>query len=136
MKGIQSYQKQGVHSASNAEIVLLLFEKMIARLTAARAHMERGERTLWLTELARTRAIVVELMVSLDHQAAPALAKNLHMTYSWALNRLTEVGKTGEIEGVNQIIRVCDTLLGAFREAVCRSADDEAPAADAERATG
>lgn len=124
MRNIQQYQSQGIEGASPAEVVVLLFEKAVVRLESAKVHMGRNERLLWLAELGRVRAIIVELMCALDHDAAPELTANLHRTYSWVLAQLSEVGRSGEAAAVDQVIRVCHTLLGAFRTVVY--ADDEA----------
>lgn len=129
MRNIQQYQTQHVESANNAEIVVLLFEKAVTRLTAAQGHMQRNERLLWLAELGKVRAIVVELMCALDHDTAPELTANLQRTYSWVLLQLSEVGKSGKVEGVEPVLRVCNTLLDAFRTAVYTDGDAEAEAA-------
>lgn len=130
MRNIQQYQSQGLESASNAQIVVLLFEKSVVRLEAAKSHMQTGERLLWLTELGKVRAIIVELMCALDHEAAPELTGNLHRTYGWVLTQLSEVGKSGQAEAVDPILRVCHTLLDAFRTVVFANDDEGQSEAD------
>lgn len=131
MRNVQQYQSQGIEGANNAQIVVLLFEKCVVRLESAKAHMARNERTLWLVELGKVRAIIVELMCALDHDAAPELTGNLHRTYGWVLNQLSELGKSGRPEAVDPLLRVCHTLLDAFRTVVFASdaVDDPTEAA-------
>lgn len=124
MRNIQQYQSQGLESASNAQIVVLLFEKSVVRLQTAKSHMQSGERLMWLAELGKVRAIIVELMCALDHDAAPELTGNLHRTYAWILTQLSAVGKSGQADELDPLLRVSNTLLDAFRTVVF--ANDEA----------
>lgn len=130
MRNIRQYQSQGIESASNAQIVVLLFEKCVVRLQTAKSHMQTGERMLWLAELGKVRAIIVELMCALDHDTAPELTGNLHRTYGWVLAQLSEVGKSGQAEAIDPLLRVCHTLLDAFRTVVFANEDEEDSHAD------
>lgn len=128
MKGIAQYQTNRVHGATPGELVVLLLETAGTRLGAAREHMEVGRRMAWIAELAKVRPIYLELMLALDHTTAPELTKNLHVTYAWAIQRLGEVGKSGDVGGTEAILRVNNTLLDAFRQVVIAGAEAEAEA--------
>ena len=128
MRNIANYQTQHLESANNAEIVVLLFEKAVTRLGSAQGHMHKNERLLWLAELGKVRAIIVELMCALDHECAPELTANLHRTYSWMLTQLSEVGRSGKPEAVEPLLRICHTLLDAFRTAVFTDGEADEPA--------
>ena len=133
MNGIAQYRTNRVHGATPGELVVLLLETASSRLVAARGHAEAGQRMAWIGELAKVRPIYLELMFALDHSAAPELTKNLHVTYAWAIQRLGEVGKTGDIAGMESLIKVNNTLLDAFRQVVMLAppevAEAEEPAA-------
>jgi len=104
----------------------MLFETAIHRLQRAREAMlsgHRGARVEWLEDLATVRSIYMELLAALDPEASPELTRNLGATYAWVVRRLSEVGKEGKPEGVDGIIRVTDTLLGAFAHAVSAVAE-------------
>lgn len=129
MNGIAHYRTNRVHGATPGELVVLLLETAGTRLGAAREHMEAGRRMAWIAELAKVRPIYLELMLALDHSTAPELTKNLHVTYAWAIQRLGEVGKTGDVGGTEALARVNHTLLEAFRQVVMAGADSDAEAA-------
>ncbi len=118
MNGIAAYRTNRVHGATAGELVVLLLETASARLSAARACMEAGQRMAWIAELAKVRPIYIELLMALDHKAAPELTRNLHVTYAWAIQRLGEVGKTGDLAAIQSLVKVNDTLLDAFRQVV------------------
>lgn len=129
MQGIAKYRTQRVHGATPGELVVLLLETASSRLSAARDCMESGQRMAWIAELAKVRPIYLELIMALDHTTAPELTRSLHLTYAWAIQRLGEVGKSGEVAGVESIIKVNDTLLGAFRQVVMLAPPEAGPAA-------
>ncbi|MBM4366648.1 MAG: flagellar protein FliS [Deltaproteobacteria bacterium] len=129
MNAIAQYRSNRVHGATPGELVVLLLETAGTRLDAAREHMEAGRRMAWIAELAKVRPIYLELMLALDHGTAPELTRNLHVTYAWAIQRLGEVGKTGDLGGTEALLRVNNTLLDAFRQVVIASAESEAEAA-------
>ena len=124
MKGIAQYRSQRVHGATPGELVVLLLETAGTRIAAANAHMEAGRRMAWIAELAKVRPIYLELMFALDHAVAPELTRNLHVTYAWVIQRLGDVGKTGDVGGTEALARVNGTLLDAFRQVVITGADE------------
>ncbi|MBM4390380.1 MAG: flagellar protein FliS [Deltaproteobacteria bacterium] len=125
MSAIDQYRSNRVHGATPGELVVLLLETADTRLVAAREHMEAGRRMAWIAELARVRPIYLELMLALDHATAPELTRNLHGTYTWAIQRLGEVGRTGDVGGTEALLRVNNTLLDAFRQVVIAGAEAE-----------
>ncbi len=136
MKGLAAYRSNRVYSAPNEQLMVMLFETAIHRLQRAREAMlsqHRGARVEWLEDLALVRSIYMELLAALDPETAPELTRNLAATYAWVVRRLSEVGKSGDPAAVDSLIRVTDTLLGAFAGAVAElSADPEAPEVQAE----
>lgn len=127
MKGLAAYRSNRVFNAPNEQVVVMLFETAIHRLERAREAMVSGHvgaRIAWAADLGHVRAIFIELNAALDHEAAPELTNNLSLTYAWVVKRLGEVGKSGVPTEVDQLIRVADTLLGAFRQAAATGMDD------------
>lgn len=121
MKGLAAYRQNRVYSAPNEQLVVMLFETAIHRLQRAREAMasgHRGARVEWLEDLATVRSIYMELLAALDAEVSPELTRNLAATYTWVVRRLSDIGKAGDPDGVDPVIRVTDTLLGAFSVAV------------------
>lgn len=132
MKGLAAYRSNRVFNAPNEQVVVMLFETAIHRLERAREAMvsgHSGARIAWAADLGHVRAIFIELNGALDREAAPELTANLGLTYAWVVHRLAEVGKSGVPAEVDQLIKVTDTLLGAFRHAVQIGVDE--PVAEA-----
>lgn len=120
MRGLDSYRQNRVFSAPNEQVVVMLFEMAITRLESAREAMEGGERGARVKvaeDFGVVRSIYLELLNALDPEAAPEMVKNLALTYSWVVRRLGELGREHNVEGVNGLIRVSQTLLEAFRHA-------------------
>jgi flagellar biosynthetic protein FliS len=118
MNGIRAYRTQKVHTAPNEQLLLMLLESAINAQSNAAEAMERGERAAWNQEIGQSRAIFIELMTALDHKVAPALTRNLHMVYAWAIHQLTESAKTGNVETLYVVHKVTCTLYHSWLEVV------------------
>ncbi|MSQ01926.1 MAG: flagellar protein FliS [Myxococcales bacterium] len=121
MNGFAAYRNARVFNAPNEQVVVMLFETAIHRLERAREAMvsgHRGARVEWAGDLGHVRSIFIELTNALDAEVAPELVGNLSKTYMWVVGRLGEVGRSGDPNEVDGLIRVTDTLLGAFRHAI------------------
>ncbi len=120
MKRFAAYRDHQVFNAPNEQLVVMLFETAIHRLQRAKDGMvsgHSGARVQWCEDLGRVRAIYIEMMNALDPTVAPELTRSLALTYSWVIGRLSDVGRGGNPDDVEGILRVTNTLLDAFRQA-------------------
>jgi flagellar protein FliS len=114
MRGIAAYRQSRVESASPTQIVLMLFQEAVHRLTRATNTLEEGG-SEWRPDVHHAREIFLELMGALDHQAAPDLCGNLHRLYQWCINELIECGGSPDQERLKAVLKVTITLLEGWQ---------------------
>jgi flagellar protein FliS len=95
---------------------------MFRFLNGARLCLERGERSRASEQLSRTHAILSELYLALDHHAAPELCRNLAGVYGFSMDRITQAMAQGDVQSVDDAIRVLSPLREAWKVAVPEAA--------------
>lgn len=114
MRGIAAYKQTRVESASPAQVVMMLFQETVHRLTRA-AHTIDQTDNAWREDLHHVREIYVELLGALDRDAAPEMCDNLAALYQWCLSELVTAGRTREKQRVMEVLKVSTTLLEGWQ---------------------
>ena len=118
MYGSTSYTTVSQQSASQEQLVILLYERAIRGQLSAIESLTESDRAAASPELRRCREIFVELAGALDHDAAPELAGNLHRLYMWLIRQMLTASRTGEATAVEDALEVTESLYEALREAL------------------
>ncbi len=116
-RGIEEYKAVNIGSASKEELVLMLYEAAVRHQVAAKeafANLDSGGAR---GHLRKVRDIFAELMVALDHQAAPELSANLARLYSWIIGEVGRAGLNRDIDRIDGTLRVTHNLLDGWVEA-------------------
>ena len=114
--GIAAYREAHVgsaHGASPHAVVSMLLDGALARLAAARGHIERGEVPAKAEGLSRALAIVEALRLALDHGRGGEISRNLEALYEYVSLRITE----GNLNNSTRALDEAATLLGEVRAA-------------------
>ena len=114
MRGIAAYQQNRVESASPAQIVMMLFQEAVHRLTRA-LHTLDSDPVSWRKDIHHTREIYLELFSALDPQAAPEMCANLGGLYQWCISELVEAGRTKDEKRIRDVLKVTTTLLEGWQ---------------------
>lgn len=117
MRGVVEYQAVGAISASNRELVVMLFEAAVRHQRAAQEAFRAGKGNEGRERLRKTREIFAELLAALDHEAAPQLTSNLTRLYVWTISRLSRAGFDRDADVLDGSIRVTRTLRDGWAEA-------------------
>jgi flagellar biosynthetic protein FliS len=117
MRGVVEYQAVGAISASNRELVVMLFEAAVRHQRAAQDCFRSDRHNEGRERLRKTREIFAELLAALDHEAAPQLTANLSRLYVWTITRLSRAGFDRDAEVLEGSIRVTRTLRDGWAEA-------------------
>lgn len=117
MRGIASYQSTRKNSASPAQIVLMLLQTAVQRLTRASDTGSVGSSS-WYRDLHHVREIFLELKNGLDFDAAPTLCARLVRIYDWSMRELVRAGRDRDTEPVLGVLRSTTTLLEGWNDAV------------------
>jgi flagellar protein FliS len=116
-KAAQDYKAVNLGSASKEELVVMLFEAAHRLQVKARIDIEAGREADARAHLRRVRDIFGELVVSLDHSAAPEMTANLARLYTWVINESSKAGLERNAEILDGTIRVTQMLMEGFTHA-------------------
>jgi len=109
------YFEQMILSASPIELVRLMYQQAIASVVDAREHLRHGRIRERTGAIKKAYAIITELMVSLDAEKAPELARNLSRLYCYMQERLLEANLRQKDAPLEETARLLNTLADAWR---------------------
>ncbi len=124
MSGTEQYQKNAHHTASNEQLVLLIFEKAITLMWEAREKLGEEKKTETVESLHRVRRLFMELRASLDEDGGDVSA-NLHQLYTYILKEISTAGFHGDAQALENAIGVAEQLYEGFFEAFSASSKQE-----------
>jgi flagellar protein FliS len=115
--GINEYKNVGLNSASNRELVVLLFEAAERHQRSAIEALDEGRLIDGREKLRLTREIFGELLAALDHEVAPEMSANLARLYLWIISRLARGGFENKSTAIHESLRVTTTMRETWVEA-------------------
>lgn len=116
-----SYREMEILSASPERLLLIVFDQLVVNLERARIAMERKDIELRVASLRRARALVNELMTTLDFDKGGAVATQLADIYQFMLFELVDVGQRGDIAVVQKLGNIARNLREGFAGAAEQS---------------
>lgn len=123
MTETNAYRMQSVTTAGPAQLVLMLYDGVLAAIERARRAATDaaapGTVETINRELQRAQNIVSELQVTLDHEQGGGIAANLHALYDFCLDRLVRANVTKELDELDAVWRVLASLREAWAESCC-----------------
>ncbi|MBI2370692.1 MAG: flagellar export chaperone FliS [Deltaproteobacteria bacterium] len=120
--GHRLYKDTQVKTAEPKSLILLLYDGAISRLEQARRHLKAREWYERDQALGKARAIISELLSSLNLEAGP-IARSLSGLYAYMLRRLLEAGLQNEDEPVEEVLRHLRELREAWQQILQRPAE-------------
>jgi flagellar protein FliS len=117
-EAINRYKQVVVSTSTPGELLLALYGGLFRFLKQARVLIENKQRGRAAEMIAKSRAIIVELELALDHEAAPELCQNLSALYGFSLDRLRRATRDDSTQAIDEIVRVLTPLYQAWQVAV------------------
>ena len=117
MRGIAAYKNVSLESSDQRKLVVMCFEALIRRQNEAKECQEAGEYIKAAEALRIAREIYCELLVGLDHEAAPEMTSNLAGLYHYCIRELTQAGHSTDGEHIDNSLVVTERLYRGFQEA-------------------
>ncbi|MCK4257418.1 MAG: flagellar export chaperone FliS [Halanaerobiales bacterium] len=108
----QTYQKTQVQTASQGQLILMLFDGAIKFSKAAMQFLEEKNYEKVNTYITRAQAIINELMITLDQDAGGEIAQNLYKLYDYMYHRLI----TANIKKDSKILEEVLAMMVDFRQ--------------------
>lgn len=101
-----------VEGADPHQLIAMLLDGAIERITQARAHLHRGDVPAKGAVVTKAVAIVGELRASLNHEAGGSLAQRLDSLYDYVNRRLL----FAQLNNDDQALAECASLLEPVRD--------------------
>jgi len=111
---VSQYREIQVMSASPARLTVLLFEHLEVVMRRAQTAMRNEQLELRVENMAKARAIVSELLTTLDIDRGGEIAIDLSMLYGFLLGEMVDVGIRRDAVRLGRLIGIVNTLSTAF----------------------
>lgn len=118
-----SYREMEVLSASPARLVVMLFDHLAVQLQRAKIAVERDDVALRAQSMGKARAIVSELLSTLDFEKGGAIARELSGIYTFMLNEMVDVGMRRDAGRIGKLVFIATELRDGFSGAADQQAD-------------
>lgn len=109
-------------SASPERLVVLLFDHLVVHLQRIKLAIGNNDVTLRTASLAKSRAIVSELLSTLDFEKGGKIAKDLSSLYGFLLGEMAEIGLHRDARRVDRLVQIAESLRSGFTGAASQVA--------------
>jgi len=113
-----AYKSTQIETASQGQILLMLYDGAIQRMKQARDALEKENYEVSHSKLVKAQDIVTELMATLDMDIGGEIAENLYNLYDYILHNLVQANVQKEADLVAEVIPVMGELYGAWQEII------------------
>jgi len=121
-KGTQAYAQIGVESAvmsaSQQQLVTMLFDGVLSALVRARLFMQDNNQQGKGVSLSKAINIENGLRVSLDEESKDELTQNLIALYSYMVRRLLQANLRNDVSAVEEVEALMRNIADAWKESL------------------
>lgn len=125
---VASYREMEILSATPERLVLLLFDHLVVHLHRVRIAIDGNDIAVRTTSLGKARAIVSELLATLDFDKGGRIAADLSGLYTFLLAEMLEVGVNRDVRKVQRLSDIVETLRVGFSGAAVAAVPVKRPA--------
>lgn len=115
MNGYQQYKEQSVNTMTKGEMLLLLYDELLKRLTRAEIALEKADYETFRKSVDRSREIVCYLRDCLDRQYA--ISSELDRMYEFFIYEFGRLEAGRKKEVIQEVRHLVVELRDAFQEA-------------------
>ena len=123
-RGLGRYQDMKVHTASPAQIMIMLYDGAIRFTQQAKRKIQEKDFEAKGVLISKTQAIIDELMNSLDFSLAPELCSRLQQLYIYLNERLSNANVNMEADALDEVIELLGTLRDGWKMALASLPQD------------
>lgn len=122
MNGATAYQEAKIMSSSREQLVVLLYEHLLANLRRAAVQIQRKDIEGRSKSLERASDIVFELLSALDMDAGGELSSRLAALYGYFIGEISAVGRTLDGVRLERLTALVSTLHKSWSQAAASAA--------------
>ena len=119
-----SYRETEVLTAPPARLVVMLFDHLVVQLHRTRIAMENQDIALRVQSLGKARAVVGELLGTLDFEKGGAIAQHLAAMYTFMLEQMIDVGIKNDVARIAKLTFMATELRDGFQGAAAAQPAD------------
>lgn len=119
--GLNRYKQTSITTASRGQIILMLYEGCIKFLRKAIESIQQQNVAEKGMYIGKAQDIINELNNSLNHEVGGDISKELERLYNYMFDQTTQANIKGDAAMLESVIKLLDTLLEGWREAVAKS---------------
>lgn len=120
MRGYQQYKEQSINTMTQGELLMLLYDELVKRVTRAELALQKQDYPLFEASAQRCVDILNYLDDTLDHQYP--ISAELHKLYEFFCYELGRIRIGRNMEELKRIKPMLTELRDTFREAEKTSA--------------
>ncbi len=109
-----NYRELEILSASPERLVVIMFDALVVQLERARLATERNDLVTQVTGLTKARAILGELLATLDFEKGGEVAERLADLYQFMLVELIDVGQRRDVVMLRRLSGIANQLRDGF----------------------
>ena len=121
----KKYQSVQYETASQGQLLLMLYEGIIKFCKQASAAMERNELEYAHNKLKRAQAIIDELIISLDMERGGDLARNLSTLYEYIKYSLIKANIKKDPAIIDQVLVILLELNQSWEQVISMAKKDK-----------
>jgi flagellar secretion chaperone FliS len=118
---VRRYKEVRATTSTPGELLLALYDGLFRFLNGGKVCFGSGQAGRGRELLSKAHAIVSELYIALDHQAAPELCARLSGVYEFCMDRIRQASLRADTRGIDDVIRVLAPLREAWQIAVAEA---------------
>lgn len=113
-----AYKSTQIETASQEQILLMLYDGAIRSMKQARDSMERDDFEAGHEQLIKAQDIITELMASLDMDVGGEVAEDLYGLYEYMLHNLVQANVENEPSRIDDVIPLMESLQESWDEVI------------------
>jgi flagellar protein FliS len=121
----QRYNQVRMTTSTPGELLLALYDGLFRFLNQAKVCLQAKQMPRARELLSKAYAILSELYIALDHSVFPELCANLEALYGFSMDRVMQASRKGQVEPIDEVIRVLTPMREAWHQAVPQAAREE-----------
>ena len=110
MNPLDAYMKNSVTTASPLQQVILLYDKAIVSLKAAKEDIKNQNIRSKIENITKVSDIIRALDAALDFEKGGEIAKNLHSLYDFIDRSLVRVNARNDVQLIDDLIEILSNL--------------------------
>ncbi|SDN65149.1 flagellar biosynthetic protein FliS [Desulfonauticus submarinus] len=116
MQAVQAYLNTKVSTASQKDLVVLIFESAIRYLKQAKEKIKEKDYAQKGILISKALDCIAELDASLNMEKGGDIAKNLHALYFYCQTRLLQANMNLDPKKIDEVISILQQIGTAFAE--------------------